>query len=219
MFSVCLTPQPPPDPLGFILSTTTNQITSIMVSDSEQTPVAHMQRFAIGPFLSFLVFEGIWSIRITPSRHQPTSTPLDPSSPIIFISFLRPLSYRVLGMFSLATLFPLFLIPLPKLTVYQKPSFIYPPLVVPFSSVIFPPLSCFGMRTGLLSSHTSFSSFLSPGLFLPLFRLSSPFLRWTLSAACVSIFPVLFSNFPNFAHLHYFAIETIFPPKRVVPTD
>jgi len=103
MFSVCLTPQPPPDPLGFILSTTTNQITSIMVSDSEQTPVAHMQRFAIGPFLSFLVFEGIWSIRITPSRHQPTSTPLDPSSPIIFISFLRPLSYRVLAILYLST--------------------------------------------------------------------------------------------------------------------
>ena len=146
--------------------------------------------------------------------HQATSTLLDPSFPIIFICFFHPLFCRVLGMFSLTTLSSLFLIPLPKLTVYQKSFLIY--------SSRFPPLSfllssCFKMRTGLLFSHPSPSSFLPPGLFLPPFRLST---ANAFCCMCIDFF-LSFSPYPqisrDLAHLHYFAIETIFPPKQCGP--
>jgi len=164
----------------------------------------------------FLVFEGIWSIRITLVQ-QAISTLLDPSFPIIFICFLRPLFCRVLGVFSLATLSPLFLIPLPKLTVYQKPFFIYPPR--------FPPLSFLLSRAseyvpGCYSVtlpprfYPPGSSHLFPVSLLPLFAE-----RFLLHV--YPFFSVLFfisSNLPDLAHLHYFVIETIFPPKHVVPT-
>ena len=175
-----------------------------------------MQRLSIGPFLSFSLFEGTWSICITPSSTNQSPHPRTPLPSFLFVFFVL---CRVLGMFSPATLPPLSLIRLPKLTVYQKSFFIYSPLIIPFYPVIFPPLSCFQMRTGLYS--VTVPSLRYPlGSFHLFFFLS--FLS-TLNAFCC----MCINFFGPFLHILKFLKPRAFtllchrdyiPPKHVVPT-